>query len=1023
MGRAGQTQHCEPLTAAPETNCLHSQVPVWWWASLWGMLGVSFNSLTVTLLPLFWLGALRLPRRSACAVFAVVLLINVIMQVLVPIAQIGGLQLSRTVLLGVSFSAQILPAVAAGCLIRRQLAPTAKNPLAMHMGAVLIQLVVAGFLAAVISPLFARVSPLTQVGIRLIVVPVAVELLVMVNRCLGYRYLKPHVPQDVMQAYLVGAVMNTAIVGRFLTTSMDSTLLTVLVSLITSAVEVVMRLTMVHRDSFYQRCCRLTRADLQFDPPLEPPHDAPKELPVTTPAAIEAGTLAAGLTDVLERAQVSEGKPPKLQLQQHSRDPAHAFDQHAPQGGTMSTMASEPAASASQLGSSTSASPTRRDPRSATTLLQSHSTPLGHFGTAGTLAAPSKAVAAGSLSSDLHAAAAERKRVAALAAAEAVSTQSYYAFLIADTMGEDIGILASLPLALLFRLPASTGGRPISPSEIVTRVLIQYALEFMTDIGPALGFWLGTVVCGVRFAPVTSKMVAKAVGLPRGHIAASARGEAAVLKHVASITSNDMDSDPAFPTAILHGGALPRGGRLHIDTTAQGSKVFAGDSSSPAMAAAELTPSLVANATPSAAHAQASSVALRPSGVSMLDDSPAHFGSVSPAAGSAWEYTWGCLLQPDTLALQSEFRRSKLHHAKRKALIMADPVWQPVDMRLLMHGAVFGRIPGTSRVKLDGNTSDSTFAGAYHGAAGTVGGALAEAEQESLCEPAANYVGANAASSVASAARRQSSAWSSGSDRTAPLHLVSHNALLGGSSGDAVAYLAETETAHSAVQADAFEPGGAGSPSVNDTGAERPSGAAGPFTQGVQGRGGDDGCGSLQLQDSVTADVVQLTKTVSGSSLGGREGLICHTYGTHAHAAREAPPQLGAGGGLHINVQQDRDTSDASTTYWSDSSSRKRPSRRASVFFTAANPDHSELSDLGRVQYAVAWTVLRLEIVAVRLSRAWETRVPLWSVLFLLSALHSLTITARLLAGAGLRCPYLDDEGAWYWDYCADRTA
>lgn len=73
------------------------------------------------------------------------------------------------------------------------------------------------------------------------------------------------------------------------------------------------------------------------------------------------------------------------------------------------------------------------------------------------------------------------------------------------------------------------------------------------------------------------------------------------------------------------------------------------------------------------------------------------------------------------------------------------------------------------------------------------------------------------------------------------------------------------------------------------------------------------------------------------------------------------------------------------------------------------------------MQYAAAWITLRTELVAVRLSRAWETRLPWWVPLYILGLLHAMNLTSRALVGVGLRCPYTDSEGEWYWNFCEPR--
>ncbi len=82
-------------------------------------------------------------------------------------------------------------------------------------------------------------------------------------------------------------------------------------------------------------------------------------------------------------------------------------------------------------------------------------------------------------------------------------THVWVMFMLFETVTEDIAILMSLPVTLLLRIPPIPGGAPLETGDVVTRVLFQYVVEALTDIGFVLVFAFMVSCVGVRYAPIT----------------------------------------------------------------------------------------------------------------------------------------------------------------------------------------------------------------------------------------------------------------------------------------------------------------------------------------------------------------------------------------------------------------------------------------------------------------------------------------------------------------------------------------
>ena len=86
-----------------------------------------------------------------------------------------------------------------------------------------------------------------------------------------------------------------------------------------------------------------------------------------------------------------------------------------------------------------------------------------------------------------------RRRWADLSPAEqtARDTRANYAFIVGDTVSEDIGMLTLIPVAIFFRLPTRIGGEPLPLGDVLLRVGFQWLLELATDVGPFVAYAAG----------------------------------------------------------------------------------------------------------------------------------------------------------------------------------------------------------------------------------------------------------------------------------------------------------------------------------------------------------------------------------------------------------------------------------------------------------------------------------------------------------------------------------------------------
>ncbi len=1031
----------------------------WYWLTLWSAVGVIINTVVALFLPLWYLGgltAVRWPTFIFAASFVVIM--NGLIQFFIPVMLFNGIFVSDFMYTVISFVAQVVPMVFAPWVLYGQLKGSMHSPYIVHSSIVLSLLVAAVAIIGFVAPLFSRATPLTQVLIRLVVMPIAVEAVVMLSRGVGARYLRAHVPQDTMLVYIGPAVLITATMGRFFTTNMNSTAQTVLVSVITAAVEIFMRLTMVHRDSFYQRVCGrrfcksgedplmdadipvlaqqphssaatptasgTTLVDLQSISTAHASTNAAALLPqeggmIDDSLSFDAGkfkgpsTTASGgmsadatFTDPGQDLRISAGKESTSEVPSLGIDsatvsiPTHPGAPQSPVEGGASSAEGNPLASSEQ-----------GPPLSDHGYRLTNSNPNSVMSTASHTIGTQASTVGGGLTAPLTvnttplpAPPAARTNIASWntlrmqrVAKNAVNTHSYYSYLLVDTMAEDVGIFASLALTLLFRLPARRGELPIEPTQVVLRVFIQYLLEFMTDIGPALALWVGSHCCGVRLLAVTSKQVAEAVGLPLrdalgggGKVgdAHAGRGASVALALNASPT---MRQSPAARTQAGAGGVVVTEG------------VDGGQTKPPRKAR----------------------------GVKRLKKPPP-----KQSKSVCCQVCSRLILRESDADVVAARRASHQAFAARWRQIASDPIWQPMDMRKLLQAALFPvRSAGTATDKVAVDVPDrevdsnSKAAGcgspgtlledAKHTAAGSL--QLSPAHQRAASPLGAANVarkgGAGGGAIVMSGARPPSGL--GGSLGIADYNLQHKSDSFGAdnSMGYSTVMTGEHTTVSLAGSAllkeDSFEFlkelrfSSAGSEDDEDDALQESKGGEGGLAHSRVRSGSSTHSASVSGQDgalhimahSGQERVVSLAGTES-SVEGGPMPSFVHRMSSTVHVPDAEQRILFARVGSPVDADKDTSETDGGT-----------PKRRVPT----------TIDELSSLQYAAAWVTLRTELVAVRLSRAWEMRLPWWIPLYILGLLHALNLTSRALVGVGLRCPYVDAQGYWYWNFCEPR--
>ena len=109
------------------------------------------------------------------------------------------------------------------------------------------------FVLLVLFPLFAQSDLAGRIAIRLLVLPVSTELYQAAVRALCAHWFRKALPTDVSVALLLPVTLLPALVGRFYTTSVESTAVSIGFSAAVAVIECIMRFTVPWRDRLYAR--------------------------------------------------------------------------------------------------------------------------------------------------------------------------------------------------------------------------------------------------------------------------------------------------------------------------------------------------------------------------------------------------------------------------------------------------------------------------------------------------------------------------------------------------------------------------------------------------------------------------------------------------------------------------------------------------------------------------------------------------------------------------------------------------
>ncbi len=465
--------------------------------------------------------------------------------------------------------AQLIPALVAPVLLGGALKPFVKHAIRLQFASMFALIAFSFFVLSILAPAFIAASPGMQVALRVVAFTLGFELAIASMRVCTKVAFTPYLPRDRLIALAGQAIIVAGISGRFLTGSMDSTAGTVLIATLISVIELTLRLTLPARDrlilGWCLAVCPQCRATARRSKGLHAdPHFKAKVLlpsagqqdthALQPPTSQAAGPTAHARNDTssisLQSSNGSGGDPlaqsPRADSFDADKGKSHS-DNGNGRGSPGATDLIDDVSSSLVLDSSLKGAPKQGNP---VVYLPGSGTPPDSLQpvTIQPLAADQKPFAGavvpmlalesgdeshgerGALrrhegAADLPPAAApeqsdltpDQRIEAALltakrrAAREAQDVHSFFSLLTLDTMAEDVGILASLAFGLLFRTPSRQGGAPAVVTDVLIRVLVQYVLEFLTDLAPALTAWAVNTCCGVRWRKARKHAIRAAV--------------------------------------------------------------------------------------------------------------------------------------------------------------------------------------------------------------------------------------------------------------------------------------------------------------------------------------------------------------------------------------------------------------------------------------------------------------------------------------------------------------------------------
>jgi len=655
-------------------------------------------------------------RRSSLAVLlSAALLANLVVGGLRQLVAGAGLDEGNEALwglltLGLVWMVQLLPATSAPAILRGALRGLVHNMWRLQVAYMLGLTAFSFLMLSVLAPLFARSSPIMQVVIRVVLYTVVLEVVIAIVRVCSRANFSSHLPRDNLVVLLAPIVISAGLLGRILSSSMDSVAETIGVAIAISVTEVTLRMTLPSRDRVLLQCCWRI---------------CPCVFPSSKDRQVEQREKAAAHS--LPPASVSDGAPQTFVLPTSATSsPSIIMD------------VSPPACKQASAEALPELAPRSAEAPLAESVLLNLATPINH-GSAQHPAAPDLAIRGEARGSSTEAGPVAQRNlgndpqtaaVLARAAREAQDIHAYFSLLTLDTMSEDIGILLSLPFALIMRLPPRVGGQPLGALDVLARVGGQYVLELLTDMAPALLMLCVNVCCGVRWRRVGGVSVRAAVldQLSREAAEEGAGVEGAMSTPYVVSDGGDggmVDDSEAVqaPVAVkkaLGGGrsgndvgsAEPRGapagaavsllaaGQVLDAGLAEGdikTSACAGDS---ATGASGDPGGMTTSSTPSrpVLSSEAASTAASGMGGSMDSGGTCSMdvggtggdrdGAAAPAAGSGSRCD--CVLRAGDADVQRHRAHLSRAYARSVRRVTGDAVWQPLEWRGMLRLAVSG---------------------------------------------------------------------------------------------------------------------------------------------------------------------------------------------------------------------------------------------------------------------------------------------------------------------------------------------
>jgi len=469
---------------------------------------------------------------------------------------------------------QLIPAVLTPIILSGAIAGFVSSPVRLQFASFFAILTFSYIVLTFIAPAFVEATPFVQVIIRVVVYTILLELAIATVRVCTKASFSRHIPRDRTLALVGPTLLVAGMTGRFLSTSMDTLGETIGVAAAISVTELTLRLTLPSRDRVLLGWCLkwcpcLWQDRVHITPPTEETggklasDDTAPLATSSTRAGSDVMPLAAAhdRTVSLDDTSPAEGalESRQTRLLSTEDDPTDQFGalSAAHRTDTTSSVIDGKATSSTHSGVQSNPLASGDEPgRAKASGAQKHAqglsgaaaedevsdsaaAPLGpnaaDWGTQSALPAPLPAptifthapVSGGgtakpspsnrlafadvALSTRAVRVGAAVQMAMRRTAREAQDIHAYFTMLTLDTMAEDIGILTSLPFALLMRLPPRVGGDPLTVGDILARIGGQYVLELLTDLAPPLLMLSVNVCCGVRWRRVSDRAVRRTV--------------------------------------------------------------------------------------------------------------------------------------------------------------------------------------------------------------------------------------------------------------------------------------------------------------------------------------------------------------------------------------------------------------------------------------------------------------------------------------------------------------------------------